>query len=174
MSLAGNMSDLKPKLAFSFLQRKKQLVYNPKVTSLDANNGEVTIEEKKEFITSIEDKIMHTENANYDAIPIEKFGVALLAGMGFDPKSLDSSKRYSLFLSILPHREVLLPQRPKGLGLGADPTAVQDAKQELLKSKIEKLTWDPGARCQIVLGKNKGLYGTVSEKNVSALCYFVR
>lgn len=59
MSLASNMSDLKPKLAFSFLQRKKQLVYNPKVTSLDANNGEVTIEEKKEFITSIEDKIMH-------------------------------------------------------------------------------------------------------------------
>ncbi|CAH8585924.1 unnamed protein product [Schistosoma haematobium] len=102
-----------------------------------------------------------TENANYDAIPIEKFGVALLAGMGFDPKSLDSSKRYFLFLSILPHREVLLPQRPKGLGLGADPTAVQDAKQELLKSKIEKLTWDPGARCQIVLGKNKGLYGTL-------------
>lgn len=91
--------------------------------------------------------------------------------MGFDPKSLDSSKRYFLFLSILPHREVLLPQRPKGLGLGADPTAVQDAKQELLKSKIEKLTWDPGARCQIVLGKNKGLYGTVSEKNVSDLLF---
>ncbi|CAI2729964.1 unnamed protein product [Schistosoma spindalis] len=91
-----------------------------------------------------------TENANYDAIPIEKFGVALLAGMGFDPKSLDNSKR-----------EVLLPQRPKGLGLGADPTAVQDAKQELLKSKTEQLTWDPGARCQIVLGKNKGLYGTL-------------
>ncbi|CAH8578838.1 unnamed protein product [Schistosoma rodhaini] len=227
MSLEGNMSDLKPKLAFSFLQRRKQLIRNPKVTSLDTNNGENIIKGNKEFITSIEDKIIcstakkdeeliiplkrskssfhermkknflpaesldpltlqalqeikeesqafsssshnfhvnydlkipanssetaeETENANYDAIPIEKFGVALLAGMGFDPKSLDSSKK-----------EVVLPQRPKGLGLGANPTAVQDAKQELLKSKVEKLTWNPGARCQILLGKNKGLYGTL-------------
>ncbi|KAH8870646.1 G-patch domain and KOW motifs-containing protein [Schistosoma japonicum] len=218
------MSDLKSKIAFSFNQRKKQLVGNNKISALAANNDQNITGIKKEFISLIEDKricsasqkeeeiiiplkrskssfrerlrnnfvssesldpltlqalreikeesqapscdsynshincdvkipcssgvIEETEDANYDAVPIEKFGIALLSGMGFDPKSVDTSKKDALY-----------PQRPKGLGLGANPAAVQVAKHELLKSKTEDLTWIPGACCQVVLGKNKGLYG---------------
>ncbi|CAH8854089.1 unnamed protein product [Trichobilharzia szidati] len=217
------MTESKPKLCFSFSQRKKQPILNPALKSTDEKSESKAC--KKEFITSIEDNIIcsttpkeediviplkrsrnnfrermqkkfvtadpsdaltlqalrelkeeseafksknqdiridydikipigspeateEADEADYDSVPIEKFGVALLAGMGFDPKSLDSSKK-----------DVLLPQRPKGLGLGADPTAVQNAKQDVLTSKTEELTWTPGARCQIIFGKNKGLYG---------------
>ncbi|CAH8514564.1 unnamed protein product [Schistosoma turkestanicum] len=130
------------------LQALQEIKEECQAFSSDSHNGHVNYDLK--IYASSSEATEEIENANYDAVPIEKFGVALLAGMGFDPKSLDKSKK-----------EVLLPQRPKGLGLGANPTALQDAKQELLKSKIEKLTWTPGSRCQIVLGKNKGLYGTL-------------
>ncbi|KAH8870644.1 G-patch domain and KOW motifs-containing protein [Schistosoma japonicum] len=208
------MSDLKSKIAFSFNQRKKQLVGNNKISALAANNDQNITGIKKEFISLIEDKRMHalreikegiisvfrtsknlesqapscdsynshincdvkipcssgvieeTEDANYDAVPIEKFGIALLSGMGFDPKSVDTSKKYPRFINILPCRDALYPQRPKGLGLGANPAAVQVAKHELLKSKTEDLTWIPGACCQVVLGKNKGLYGKVNQIEV--------
>ncbi|CAH8580002.1 unnamed protein product [Heterobilharzia americana] len=107
------------------------------------------------------DNLEETDDADYDSVPIEKFGVALLAGMGFDPKSVDSSKKYHMYSAIFIFRDILLPQRPKGLGLGADPMALQNAKHDSLKAKTEQLSWVTGARCQVIFGKNKGLYGTL-------------
>lgn len=48
------------------------------------------------------------------------------------------------------------------MGLGADASAVQKAKQALSESSEQKLVWKSGARCQIIFGKHDGLYGTVS------------
>ncbi|CAL8095640.1 unnamed protein product [Calicophoron daubneyi] len=90
------------------------------------------------------------DDADYEAIPVEKFGLAALTGMGFDPLELSKDKK-----------ETIGPVRPKGLGLGADPRAIQPpVVKEQDKSK-EELSWCTGARCQAIFGKRKGLYGTV-------------
>lgn len=90
------------------------------------------------------------EDPNYSEIPIEKFGMAMLAGMGLDPKEISQNKS-----------DILGPQRPKGLGLGADPRAIQAAKAKQVNSSDQPLTWKMGATCQILFGKHKGLYGIV-------------
>ncbi|KAF7259629.1 hypothetical protein EG68_03118 [Paragonimus skrjabini miyazakii] len=91
------------------------------------------------------------EAVNYEAIPVEKFGLAVLAGMGFNPEDLKTA-----------NTQPVGPVRPKGLGLGADPRAVEAAKQDAKTLSKEKLSWRSGARCQAVLGKHKGWYGTVN------------
>ncbi|CAH8546761.1 unnamed protein product [Dicrocoelium dendriticum] len=91
------------------------------------------------------------EDVNYDAVPVEKFGLAVLAGMGFNPEELKSTKD-----------EPLGPTRPKGLGLGADPHAVRAARQDSKSGSGEQLSWSPGAHCQAILGKHKGQYGIVN------------
>ncbi|KAA3681627.1 G patch domain and KOW motifs-containing protein [Paragonimus westermani] len=91
------------------------------------------------------------EAVNYEAIPVEKFGLAVLAGMGFNPEDLKTA-----------NTQPVGPVRPKGLGLGADPHAVEAAKQDAKTPSEEKLFWRPGARCQAVLGKHTGRYGTVN------------
>ncbi|KAK4470303.1 hypothetical protein MN116_005870 [Schistosoma mekongi] len=127
------------------LQALKEIKEESQASFCDSYNNRMNCDVKIPCSSGV---IEETEDANYDAVPIEKFGIALLSGMGFDPKSVDTSKKDALY-----------PQRPRGLGLGANPTAIQVAKQDLLNSKAEDLTWTPGACCQVILGKNKGLYG---------------
>lgn len=89
---------------------------------------------------------------DYDRIPIEQYGLAMLRGMGWTD---DKKKAKKLDIDTA-------AVRPKGMGLGADkmikPKAllVQPAKDEVLT--IRKL-----ASVRIVLGKHKDLYGTVSR-----------
>ncbi|KER22987.1 hypothetical protein T265_14733, partial [Opisthorchis viverrini] len=88
---------------------------------------------------------------NYEAIPVESFGLAALAGMGFNPEDLKSATGQPIG-SI----------RPKGLGLGADPRVLQTPKPEENDESKKKLEWTTGAHCQAVLGKYKGKYGTIN------------
>ncbi|CAB3244679.1 unnamed protein product [Arctia plantaginis] len=84
---------------------------------------------------------------DYDAVPVQEFGLAMLRGMGWTPGQ--ASSKYKL------------PElRPKGLGLGADkvikakPEASKDNKQEemlILKNSYVK----------IVCGKYSDYYGKV-------------
>lgn len=54
--------------------------------------------------------------------------------------------------------------RPKGLGLGADHTVLQNAAKGLAKPKEgdEELKVVVGANVQLLSGKHQGLYGQVS------------
>ncbi|KAA0189295.1 hypothetical protein FBUS_05160 [Fasciolopsis buskii] len=74
--------------------------------------------------------VSEIEDVNYDEVPVEKFGLALLAGMGFNPDELKNQKG-----------DIAAPLRPKGLGLGADPRAVQAVKDSAEQTTKEQLMW---------------------------------
>ena len=55
--------------------------------------------------------------------------------------------------------------RPKGLGLGADRTVLENAAKAMTKPKEgeEELKVIVGASVQLLSGKNQGLYGQVQH-----------
>ncbi|ELT89666.1 hypothetical protein CAPTEDRAFT_145161, partial [Capitella teleta] len=100
--------------------------------------------------------------ADYDQIPVESYGMAMLRGMGFNPAKED--KKRPVPINALP--------RPKGLGLGAD-RSVKAKKNGKVDScgKSEDLVMKTGAYCVITKGKNDGYYGQIEgldEDNVRA------
>nr|XP_022299314.1 G patch domain and KOW motifs-containing protein-like [Crassostrea virginica] len=109
------------------------------------------------------------EEADYEEIPIEQYGMAMLRGMGWkDGEGIGKNKK-----AFAP---VVATLRPKGLGLGAD---LSEAKQtnwkgeEKSKDKDEEvLTFKKGAFCVVTKGANKDLYGEVEgldEDNVRVM-----
>uniref|UniRef100_A0A0X3PNF5 G patch domain and KOW motifs-containing protein n=1 Tax=Schistocephalus solidus TaxID=70667 RepID=A0A0X3PNF5_SCHSO len=109
----------------------------------------VGLPEKRDGLEAEEEEV---DEADYSTVPIEKFGMALLKGMGFNtenpgPTLEDFSSKVRL----------------KGLGLGADPAVLMKARQtERAKAgDDEKLEWKSGACCQVIWGKYDGQYGTV-------------
>lgn len=88
---------------------------------------------------------------DYENVPVNKFGLAMLRGMGWDPtKGIGKNSKVIT---------VSLPElRPKGMGLGAD---------KLIKSvqKVhdcgEELKLKQGSYVQFVLGRLDGQYGEV-------------
>ena len=89
---------------------------------------------------------------DYDNVPIEQFGMAMLRGMGFkEGEGIGGFKK-----EVVP---IFDPQvRPKGLGLGASrPKKSQKVAQE----GEEKLELKKGAHVKVESGVNKGLYGEV-------------
>ena len=65
--------------------------------------------------------------------------------------------------------------RPKGLGLGADRTVLENAAKALSKPKEgeEKLKVIIGANVQLLSGKHQGLYGQVSYKFIFSCFVFL-
>ncbi|VDD84149.1 unnamed protein product [Mesocestoides corti] len=93
-------------------------------------------------------------DADYDQIPIESFGLALLKGMGLKEEQVISQ----------PTADYAAKVRLKGLGLGADPRALQkykEAEKNRFAENNEKLTWKEGTSCQVVYGRNEGQYGVI-------------
>ena len=95
------------------------------------------------------------EDANYDQIDLEKFGVAALRGMGWSEKNGIglTNKRTSDFI---------VPElRPKGLGLGAGFNKKSKANDDdRYKQQSESnLTYKKGAFLKIIDGKHRGEYG---------------
>ncbi|KAL5111885.1 hypothetical protein TcWFU_004026 [Taenia crassiceps] len=87
---------------------------------------------------------------DYNQVPVEGFGLALLKGMGL--KEGDIKQRTSeCFAAKL---------RLKGLGLGADHRVLLKSRQKT-EVDSEKLLWKVGAKCQIVYGRNEGRYGVI-------------
>ncbi len=62
--------------------------------------------------------------------------------------------------------------RPKGLGLGADRTVLENAAKALTKPKEgeEELKVVIGANVQLLSGKHQGLYGQVSKNSIK-ICH---
>ena len=89
---------------------------------------------------------------DYENVPIEQFGMAMLRGMGFkEGEGIGGFKK-----EVVP---IFDPQvRPKGLGLGASRPK---KNQKVAKEGEEKLELKKGAHVKIESGVNKGLYGEV-------------
>ena len=90
---------------------------------------------------------------DYDNVPIEQFGMAMLRGMGWkEGQGIGGFKN-----EVVP---IFDPQvRPKGLGLGA--TRKNNDKQTVVKEGEEKLELKKGAFVKIESGVKKGLYGEI-------------
>ncbi|XP_033314674.1 G-patch domain and KOW motifs-containing protein-like isoform X2 [Bombus bifarius] len=143
----------------------------------DSENKVVTLEEQaaKEIIEELKSKNEHDTKTNdltlplvedeslrgkeqstledYEKIPIDAFGVAMLRGMGWQPgKGIGRNEK--LVAAVIPEL------RPKGMGLGADKVALQkkntDSKKEEEELKIEK-----GTFVKIIAGKQSNNYGQI-------------
>ena len=105
--------------------------------------GQEEEEEHRAEVSTMED---------YENVPIEQFGMAMLRGMGFkEGEGIGGFKK-----EVVP---IFDPQvRPKGLGLGASRPK---KNQQAVKEGEEKLELKKGAHVKIESGANKGLYGEV-------------
>ncbi|CDS40683.1 G patch domain and KOW motifs containing [Echinococcus multilocularis] len=97
-------------------------------------------------VLTIEDVV----DPDYNQVPVEHFGLALLKGMGLkeDDVKQRTSERFAAKL------------RLKGLGLGADRKVLLKSRK-MMGEDSEKLVWKVGAKCQIVYGRNDGQYGVI-------------
>uniref|UniRef100_A0A2M4BP20 Putative juvenile hormone-inducible protein n=1 Tax=Anopheles marajoara TaxID=58244 RepID=A0A2M4BP20_9DIPT len=95
---------------------------------------------------------------DYEAIPIESFGMAMLRGMGFkeDPKKVEEKGGVP---------DVGPVMRPKGLGLGADRSKLSKALNAPLvpPASGEVLVMKIGAQVKVLAGKHQDRYGTVES-----------
>ncbi|GIY03614.1 g-patch domain and KOW motifs-containing protein, partial [Caerostris extrusa] len=86
---------------------------------------------------------------DYDKVPIEQFGMALIRGMGWkEGEGIGNNNK----------KPVELKRRPKGLGLGGDASVLKKNQE---KAKEEKLELTKGAYVNIIQGQHKGYYGEV-------------
>ncbi|XP_063894941.1 G-patch domain and KOW motifs-containing protein [Helicoverpa armigera] len=85
---------------------------------------------------------------DYESVPIQQFGMAMLRGMGWTP-SKEGSK----------YKQPEL--RPKGLGLGADKVIKKNQKEQKKDSKEEELVIVKNSFVKITTGKYAGYYGKV-------------
>ena len=98
------------------------------------------------------------DDADYEQIPIEQFGLAMLRGMGWK-EGEGIGKTGKVVAPVEAHL------RPKGLGLGADRSqaAHKDKKNDQKDAGREEevLELKKGSYCVILNGKHKDLYGVV-------------
>ncbi|XP_054995463.1 G-patch domain and KOW motifs-containing protein-like [Sorex araneus] len=107
------------------------------------------------------------EEANYEAVPVEAYGLAMLRGMGWKP----GEGIGRTFSQVVKPRVNAL--RPKGLGLGANLVEVQslaptaphrpsqpsEEHQDDEKEQPKELV--PGGAVVVLSGPHRGLYGKV-------------
>lgn len=93
---------------------------------------------------------------DYENIPINEFGMALLRGMGWkEEKGIGKNAKTST---------LNVPNiRPKGMGLGADKMILkQGQSQETAKKGSEELKIIKGAYVRVISGRHKNKFGKVS------------
>ncbi|XP_071118672.1 G-patch domain and KOW motifs-containing protein-like [Haliotis cracherodii] len=98
------------------------------------------------------------EDADYEQIPIDQFGFAMLRGMGWkDGEGIGKNKE------LVPPPEAIL--RPKGLGLGADKSKTLQKKNGAVSekghAKDDELELKKGAFCLITKGTSRDMYGVI-------------
>uniref|UniRef100_A0A182ISX5 G-patch_2 domain-containing protein n=1 Tax=Anopheles atroparvus TaxID=41427 RepID=A0A182ISX5_ANOAO len=131
----------------------------------DINQANVKHEELNNFVVPLLPEELPLDGArestmdDYESVPIEKFGLAMLRGMG-DPKKDAAKADGPDFGPVM---------RPKGLGLGADRAMKAKAANAPLipPAQGEVLTMKRGAQIKVLAGKHKDAYGTVSF----SVCY---
>lgn len=114
----------------------------------DEEEEDTKIVEVPLIVDPQEGKEMSTAD-DYKNVPINKFGMAMLRGMGWEPPKT-SGKNPQLISDIIP--------RSKGMGLGADKLIKSVQKTQ---SSEEELKLKNGSYVQFVIGKLNGQYGQV-------------
>ncbi|XP_011310443.1 G patch domain and KOW motifs-containing protein [Fopius arisanus] len=91
---------------------------------------------------------------DYEQIPIESYGLAMLRGMGWQPgKGLGKNEQ---------HVEPKIPElRPRGMGLGADKAVLKAKNVEKKTKEQEQLQLIVGAFVKILGGKHHHNYGVL-------------
>ncbi|XP_074499583.1 G-patch domain and KOW motifs-containing protein [Sebastes fasciatus] len=102
--------------------------------------------------------------ADYDSIPVEAYGLAMIKGMGWN-KEEGIGRTFKQHVKPIEHE-----LRPKGLGLGADRSAIKDLEPTRHKrppkpgeerEKEEELVMGPGGCVLVESGAHKELYGKI-------------
>ncbi|KAF1758451.1 hypothetical protein GCK72_014909 [Caenorhabditis remanei] len=118
----------------------------------------------------VEEGRVDTEDADYSAIPIESFGLAILRGCNWKDGDGIGKNPQKVALK-LPNR------RPPGLGLGATPKNPSGDKKNKStgKEKEEKIEEiKAGSLIKVVDGRNKGIYGKVEARDDDSNSLFIR
>ncbi|XP_038165268.1 G-patch domain and KOW motifs-containing protein [Cyprinodon tularosa] len=102
--------------------------------------------------------------ADYESVPVEAYGLAMLKGMGWR-KEEGIGRTFKQDVKPIEHQ-----LRPKGLGLGADRSAVKDLEPNKRQrppkpgeeqAKEEELAMAPGGFVLVESGAHKDLYGKI-------------
>jgi G patch domain/KOW motif-containing protein len=127
------------------------------IISVQKNENEPELDEKAIFDAEVEAKPEQSRLEDYEKIPVDGFGMAMLRGMNFKPDEGIGGFRKAKIDCIEP------VMRPKGLGLGATraPTNSNSENKNGESDKKEKLVLKKGAFVQITSGTNKGKYAEV-------------
>lgn len=98
---------------------------------------------------------------DYDDVPVERFGLAMIRGMGWVPPPTPA-KRAADKNPDRAANDDLPNRRPNGMGLGADKLIRSSAAAATDKrNRDEELTLGTGSYVQFVLGRLDGQYGQV-------------
>jgi len=130
----------------------------------DRKNENVTIalsqeeKEKAALDNDLDSRAEVSTLADYDEVPVQGFGLAVLRGMGFKPgEGIGGFKKAAV--------QCIEPDiRPKGLGLGAQRPNVggsKDTAQTDGHGQSEDLSMKTGALVLVERGAHKGCYGKV-------------
>ncbi|KAM7411435.1 hypothetical protein PAMA_021434 [Pampus argenteus] len=102
--------------------------------------------------------------ADYESVPVDAYGLAMLRGMGWK-KEEGIGRTFKQDVKPIEHQ-----LRPKGLGLGADRSAIKDLeptrhrrppKPGEEREKEEELVMGPGGCVLVESGAHKELYGKI-------------
>ncbi|XP_014899725.1 G-patch domain and KOW motifs-containing protein [Poecilia latipinna] len=102
--------------------------------------------------------------ADYESVPVEAYGLAMLKGMGWK-KEEGIGRTFKQDVKPIEHQ-----LRPKGLGLGADRSAIKDLEPSKRQrppkpgeeqTKQEELAMAPGGCVLVGSGAHKDLYGKI-------------
>ncbi|KAM9855369.1 G-patch domain and KOW motifs-containing protein [Aulostomus maculatus] len=102
--------------------------------------------------------------ADYESVPVDAYGLAMLKGMGWK-KGEGIGRTFKQDVKPIEHQ-----LRPKGLGLGADRSAIKDLeptkhrrppKPGEERDKEEELVMGPGGCVLVESGAHKELYGKI-------------
>ncbi|XP_012140515.1 G-patch domain and KOW motifs-containing protein [Megachile rotundata] len=90
---------------------------------------------------------------DYERIPVDAFGLAMLRGMGWQPGK-GIGKNEKVVSAVVPEL------RPKGMGLGADKVTLQKKTTDSKKTE-EELKIEKGTFVKIIAGKQSNNYGQI-------------
>lgn len=104
---------------------------------------------------------------DYEDVPIEQFGLAMLRGMGWKDEEHKKKKKAL--------EDDMIVCRPKGLGLGADKAMKAQVKLAVDSGSTgEKLVLKKDAFVRIIAGKHKDFYGQVEGMDEESGRVFVK
>ncbi|XP_047350009.1 G-patch domain and KOW motifs-containing protein [Vespa velutina] len=91
---------------------------------------------------------------DYERIPIDAFGLAMLRGMGWQP-GRGIGKNEKVVSTVIPEL------RPKGMGLGADKVTLQKQATNSKDKQEEEIKIKKGTYVKIISGKYVNTYGQI-------------